>query len=89
MPDQVLLRTILSATGHPPVKLLGSKTQVGKLPAAEALRLVITAKYDYRLNSKQHVKWLRIQPPTTVWQECWRTSKAAVLPPSIDWVHTL
>lgn len=88
MPDQLALLAILSAPDHPPIKLLGSKS-IAKVSATDALRMVITAKYDYRLNSKQRVKWMRIRPTTTVWQECWRTTKAAVLPPSIDWVASL
>jgi hypothetical protein len=69
-----------------PVQFRVSKS----IPAAEALRMAITAEYDYKIHATHGtVKWMRLRRVPPVWVECWRTSKAAVLPPSIDWVSKL
>jgi hypothetical protein len=75
---------LLARQDHPRVKLLldGSSLLIDR--KAAILRL---SRNEYTICWKsKRVKWMRIKESACgAFQECWRTTKAAVLEPGLEW----
>jgi hypothetical protein len=81
------LRAALARPDHPPVKLLDGPSGY-KVPAAYAARLVSSGTYTWG-GTLNRVRWIRSIVIYSPWQSCYRTTDAAVLPPSIEWLQRL
>ena len=66
------------------VKLLGDGSP-RRIPATEARRLVVgRADHFHWGGTHKRVRWLKLID-TIRWQPCWRTARAAVMPPWPGW----
>jgi hypothetical protein len=65
--------------------LLFSKVQ--KITAAVALRLALSGHYEW-CGSKHRVRKMRPLNSPPAWVNCYRTTGAAALPPSIEWCRS-
>ena len=86
-PNQEQLKSILASPAHPAVWLLGDGRR-RKVAAGEALLLIRGDRYEWS-GTKRRVRALRPLALAPVWQPCYRTTAAAVLPPSIEWCWSL
>jgi hypothetical protein len=82
--DQIELQRVLSADTHPDVKLL-LESRVVTISAMIALRLARGGRYDW-CGSRHRVRKMR-PIHTHRWQACYRTTQAATLQPSIEWLR--
>jgi hypothetical protein len=72
-----------------PVKVIDHGRVTAELTPAQALELVTGRTHWHGCGTKRKISAIEFRPPLpqrSVWQECWRTVEAAVLPPSIDWL---
>jgi hypothetical protein len=74
---------VLLRADHPRIKLLLDDQKLLIAPSAAIARL-LRNEYTVCWNSKR-VKWMRLASKPSRWQECWRTTKAVVLEPGLEW----
>jgi hypothetical protein len=74
---------LLERPDHPKVKLLLDGSSLSIEPRQAIVRL---RRNEYTICWKsKRVKWIRLESRPSKWQECWRTTKAAVLEPGLEW----
>lgn len=83
--DQSTLQRVLALAAHPDVKLLLDGRTLS-IPALTALRLARSGRYDWSGTPRRVRKMRPIQ--THRWQACYRTTGAATLQPSVEWLHS-
>jgi hypothetical protein len=84
--DQPTLHRLLALATHPDVKLLVDGRAIA-IPALTALRLARSGQYHWSGTPHRVRKMRPIQPHP--WQSCWRTTRAATLQPSVDWLDAM
>lgn len=87
--NQEKARLLLAHLSHPTLKL---KLPEGDLEINAEEALARMAKGDYQFGFRsERVRFMRPVERVAVigaFQECWRTTKAAVLEPGLDWGRT-
>ena len=78
---------MLKGPEHPEVKLLLPDGKIIKLSATDALRLALKSEYEW-CGSKRRVRAIRPLSKAPAWQHCHRTTSAASLPPSVEWLNS-
>lgn len=84
--DQPTLQRVLANAAHPDVKLLLDGRTVS-IPALIALRLARSGRYDWS-GTPHRVRKMR-PVHSHPWQACYRTTRAATLQPSVDWLASV
>jgi hypothetical protein len=88
--DQARLRAILSLSGHHPEVRVHNGTGWDKVPLAFALRLVLRTACEWE-GTARRVRKIRVMDrrKPLPFQYCHRTTTAATLQPSIEWMRDL
>jgi hypothetical protein len=75
------------------VVVIDNKRIAAKLSAEQALELITGRSHWHGSGTKHRISSIEFRPPVYMpkrfpWQECWLTTEAAVLQPSITWLHS-
>ena len=86
--DQDVLRQYLEAKDHPVVSILdknGKRSE--KVHAADCLLMLERGAFAFA-SRKKRIRWMQPTTLPVAWICCWRTARAAVLEPSVEWTTT-
>jgi hypothetical protein len=84
--DQELLKQLLLRPNHPPVGILDEPLR-RKVAPSVAILMLKSGTYEW-CGSTRRVRKMRLIDVPRPWVECYRTTDAPTIQPSIEWLRT-